>query len=179
MFDSNWRDQMPVRIRVMQIIVGAMSFGCLSFLIIAIFVSQNINKAPDQSMLSYIALPIAAIVLCVWAILPVIVVSQGRKKIQQNLFSDAKQTSENSADDKMEIENSKAQMLIGLLQTKIIVASAILEGAVFFLLIFYMVEHSILCISAAVVLLALLVAQMPTSGRATYWVEDQLKLLDM
>jgi hypothetical protein len=183
MFD-NWRDQMPVRIRVMQIIVGAMSFGCLSFLIIAIFVSQNINKAdlnkaPDQSMLSYIALPVAAIVLCVWAVFPVIVVSQGRKKIQQELFSDAKQTSENSADDKMEIENSKAQMLIGLLQTKIIVACAILEGAVFFLLIAHIAEHSLISLAAAVVLLFLLVAQMPTSGRATYWVEDQLKLLDM
>ena len=70
-------------------------------------------------------------------------------------------------------------MLIDLLQTKIIVAGAILEGAVFFLLIAYMAEHSMLCLSAAVVLLLLLVAQMPTSGRATYWVEDQLKLLDM
>ena len=79
----------------------------------------------------------------------------------------------------MEIDNSKAQMLIGLFQTKIFVASAILEGAVFFLLIAYMAEHSILCISAAVVLLFLLVAQMPTNGRAAYWVEDQLKLLDM
>jgi hypothetical protein len=181
---TDWRDQMPVRIRVMQIIVGAMGFGCFSFLIIAIFVSQNINKAdlnkaPGQSMLSYIALPIAAIVLCVWAVLPSIVVSQGRKKIQRQLCSNAKQASENSAGDKMEIESSKAQILIGLLQTKIIVACAILEGAVFLLLIFYMAEHSMLCFSAAVVLLALLVAQMPTSGRAAYWVEDQLKLLDM
>ena len=90
--------------------------------------------------------------------------SNGRKRIQQKLFSNAKQASESSADDKREIENSKAQMLIGLLQTKIIVASAILEGAVFFLLIAYMAEHSMLSVSAAVVLLLLLVAQMPTSG---------------
>ncbi|MGA2062489.1 MAG: hypothetical protein ABSG67_18570 [Thermoguttaceae bacterium] len=176
---EDWREQLPSKIRVMQVIVGAMSFGCLCFLLIAIIVSQNLNKAPDQLMLSYIALPIAAIILGVWAVSPIIIVSQGRKNIQQKLFSNAKQASENLTDYKMEIDNSKAQMLIGLLQTKIIVASAILEGTVFLLLIFYMAEHSIFCISAAVVLLFLLVAQMPTSGRATYWIEDQLKLLDM
>ena len=179
MFDNDWREQLPAKIRVMQIIVGAMSFGCFCFLLIAILVSQNINKAPDQLILTYIALPIAAIILGVCAVSPVIIVSQGRKNIQQKLFSNANRVSENFTDDKMRKENSKAQMLIALFQTKIFVASAILEGAVFFLLIAYMAEHSLLCISAAVVLLFLLIAQMPTTGRATYWIEDQLKLLDV
>ena len=121
---ADWREQLPAKIRVLQVIVGSMSFGCFCFLFIAILVSQNLNKAADQQMLSYIALPIAAIILCVWAVLPVIIVSQGRKNIQQKLFSNAKQASENFTDDKREIENSKAQMLINLLQTKIIVAGS-------------------------------------------------------
>ena len=58
---ADWREQLPAKIRVMQVIVGAMSFGCLCFLIIAILVSQNLNKAADQLMLTYIALLIAAI----------------------------------------------------------------------------------------------------------------------
>ncbi|MGA2798076.1 MAG: hypothetical protein ABSE63_10880 [Thermoguttaceae bacterium] len=179
MFDNDWREQLPVKIRVTQIIVGALSFGCFCFLLIAIFVSQSLNKAPDQLILTYIALPIAAIILCVWAVLPFIIVSQGRKNIQQKLFSNAKQASDSFTDDKKENENTRAQMILNLLQTKIIVASAILEGAVFFLLIAYMAERSMLCLAAALVLLFLLIAQMPTSGRATYWVEDQLKSLDV
>jgi hypothetical protein len=179
MFNNDWREQLPSKIRVMQVIVGALAFGCLSFLIIAILVSQNLNNADDQLFCTYISLLYAATTFGVWAILPSIVVSQGRQRIQQKLFSNAKQESKNSTYDKIENENNKAQMLIALLQTKIIVAGAILEGAVFFLLISYMVEHSMLCISVAVVLLFLLVAQMPTCGRATFWVEDQLKLVDM
>jgi uncharacterized membrane protein YqjE len=179
MFNNDWREQLPAKIRVTQIIVGALGFGCLSLLIIVLFVAHDPNKPTGQLIVSYFALLMAAINVCVWAVSPFIIVSQGRKNIQQKLSSNAKQPGENYTGDKMEIENSKAQMLIGLLQTKIIVSCAILEGAVFFLLIAYMIEHFTLCMSAAVVLLFLLVAQMPTSGRATYWVEDQLKLVDL
>ena len=69
-------------------------------------------------------------------------------------------------------------MLIDLLLTKILVGSAILEGAVFFLLFVYMAEHSMLSIAAAVVLLVLLISQMPACNRAAIWVEDQLRLMD-
>ncbi len=168
MFDKEWRKELPAKIRTLQIIVGAMSFGCFCFLIIVILVSQNLNKAADQLILTYIALMIAAIIFGVWGILPFVIVFQGRKKIQQTLRFNAKRESESFADDKKEKENSKAQMLINLLQTKILVGSAILEGAVFFLLIAYMAEHSMLCISAAIALLFLLIAQIPTSaGRQT------------
>ena len=46
---ADWREQLPFKIRVMQIIVGAMSFGCFCFLIIAILVSQNLSiKRPTN-----------------------------------------------------------------------------------------------------------------------------------
>jgi hypothetical protein len=175
---ADWREQLPAKIHLMQIIVGAMSSGCLFFLLIAIFVSQNLNIALDQQMLTYIGFLIVAPVLGVWIVFPGVIVSRGRKNIQRKILSNAKQAGENSTDDKNEQENGKAQMIINLLQTKIIVSCALLEGAVFFLLIVYMAEHSVLCILAAIVLLFLLFAQMPTTVRAQYWVEDQLKLID-
>jgi fatty acid desaturase len=176
---SDWREQLPVKVRNLQIIVGALSFGCFSFLIIAVFVSQNLNKATEQPMLTYIALLMAAIIFGIWFFLPGIIVAQGRKNIQQTLLSRAKQVGQNSVADKTEKENSKAQALMNLLQTKTIVGCAILEGAVFLLLIAYMVEHSMPSITAAIALLLLLMAQMPTIGRATNWIENQLPLVDV
>jgi hypothetical protein len=179
MSTPDWREQLTPKVRILQIIVAALSFGCFSFLIIAVFVSQNLNKAIDQPTLTYIALLMAAIILGVWIFLPGIIVAQGRKNIQQTLLSRAKQVGQNSVADKTEKENSKAQALMNLLQTKTIFACALLEGAVFFLLITYIMEHSMLSITAAIALLLLLMAQMPTIGRVTNWIENQLPLVDV
>jgi hypothetical protein len=179
MSTPDWREQLTPKVRTLQIIVAALSFGCFSFLIIAVFATGNFNKAVQQPTLTYIALAMAAMMLSVWAILPGIIVAQGRKNIQRILLSEAKQTSENSAADKTEKENTKAQALLYLLQTKTIVACALLEGTVFFLLIAYVVEHSMLSIAAAIALLLLLLAQMPTIGRVTNWIENQLSLMDV
>ena len=179
MSTSDWREQLTPRVRTLQIIVAALSFGCFSFLIIAVFVTGNFNKVVEQPTLTYIALAMAAMMLSVWAILPGIIVAQGRKNIQQTLLSTAKQVGQNPVADKTEKENTKAQALMNLLQTKTIVGCAILEGTVFFLLIAYMMEHSMLSIAAAVALLLLLLAQMPTIGRVTNWIENQLQLMDV
>jgi hypothetical protein len=159
--------------------VAALSFGCFSFLIIAVFATGNFNKAVQQPTLTYIALAMAAMMLSVWAILPGIIVAQGRRNIQRILLSEAKQTSENSAADKTEKENIKALALMNLLQTKIIVHCVILEGAVFFLIIAYMVEHSVPCIVGAIAMMIAPMAQMPTIGRVTNWIENQLPLVDV
>ncbi len=179
MFDNNWRDQLPVKVRIMQIIVGAMGFGCLGFLIIAVLASQNPNKVANQLNLTYIALLIAAVIFGVWAVLPLIIVSQGRKNIQQTLRSNIEKESKIPAENKSDKENNKALMLINLFQTKVFVGGAILESAVFFLLIAYMIEQSMFCLGTACVLLFLLTAQMPTCSRAATWVEDQSRLLDL
>lgn len=178
MADTDWREQLPAKVRTLQIVIGALSFGCLPLLVIAIFVSQNANNAVDQPMLTYIALAMAGMILGVWTFLPGVIVSQGRKEIQRKLLSPTEKASDKSADDKVEKEKSKAQGLFGLFQTKTIIAGALLEGAVFLLLIAYLVEHNIFSILAAVAMLLLLTAHIPTIGRVTNWIENQMRLVD-
>jgi uncharacterized membrane protein len=177
MSGADWREQLPAKVRVLQIIVGALFFGCLFFLFAAFLVGQNANQAAEQPVLTYISLAAAGMILLVWVVLPGIVVSQGRKNIHRTLPR-AKQVSGDSNEEKDERENSLAEALVQLLQTKTIVACAMLEGGVFFLLVVYMIEHSVISLLAAGVLMILLIAQMPTSGRATAWIENQMRLVD-
>jgi hypothetical protein len=178
MSDIDWREQLPPRVLTMQIIVGAMSFGCFCFLIIAILIAPNMENADKGSLLTYIALGYAAAILAIGIFLPGIIFAQGRKNIHQKLFSTGSQIQDNAAVGTKEKENGKVQLLLQIFQTKTIVVCAIFEGSAFFLIITYMVDHSIYLVAAAVVLLILLTAKMPTTGRVTNWIEDNLRLLD-
>ncbi len=177
MATSDWREQLPQKVRNMQIIVGAMFLGCFCLLIIAVLVAKGRNNSADLT-LTYAALAYAGIILVPWIILPAIVVSRGRKEIRRRLFSAAEPVRDNTINDKTEKETSKALALMGLFQTKTIIAGAMLEGSAFFLLIVYIIEHSPLSLLAAIVLMILLVAQMPTTGGVTNWIEDQMRLVD-
>jgi len=175
---SDWREQLPAKVRILQIIVAAMSFGCFCLLIISVLVAQNFNKAVAQPMLTYIALVLAAMSLGICAVIPRIIVSQGRREIARKLLPASKIESDNSINNMAERENIKIFEIFGLLQIKTIVVCSMLEGPVIFLLIVYMVDHQILSLLAALVLLILLIIQTPTIGRVTIWLEDQMKLVD-
>ena len=177
MSTSDWRQQLHPRVRVLQIIVSALFLGCFSFLIVAVLVA-NLNNAVNQIMLTYVGLVMAGMILGVWIILPGIIVSQGRKKIRSDLNLQAEQGSDNSTESKVAKENREVQALMELFQTKTIVAAAMLEGAVFFLLIVYIIEPSMFSLLPAITLMILLIAKLPTTGRVTNWIEDQMRLVD-
>ena len=54
----------------MQIIVAAMGFGCLSFMIVAVFASQNPAQAAGAPILDYIALLLCGTMICVRVVVP-------------------------------------------------------------------------------------------------------------
>jgi hypothetical protein len=178
MSDADWRGQLPIRVRIMQIIVGAMGIGCFSFLCIAVLVAMGRNNPADQLMFTYIGLAMAGMILGSWIVMPGIVVSQGRKKIQQTPACSTERQSNQQSGNVSGKENGKGLALIALFQTKTIISSALLEGAVFFLLITHMLEGSMLSILAAVALLILLIAQIPTIGRVANWIDKQMRLVD-
>jgi hypothetical protein len=178
MSENDWREQLPLKIRTMQIIVAAMAFGSVSFMTVAVFASQNPAQAAGDPIVEYIALLLCGTMICVRVVIPFVMVPQGRKKIRRSLGRSAGQEGGRSVVDARESENQQAGMLIALFQTKIIVCCALLEGPTFFLLIAYVMQRSTLCLAAAVAMVVLLVAHMPTTNRAAFWVENQLRLVD-
>jgi hypothetical protein len=178
MSDDNWRDQLPQKVRVLQIIVGGMSLGCFMLLVVAILFSIIRKGEIEQSILTYISLAAAGTSFGVWLIAPGIMLAQGRKKICQTLLNAAPQQGDRSAGDKTEAEDKIALQLIPLFMTKIIVSCALLEGPIFFLLIVYILESGMLSFLTAIAMLILLVAQMPTVGRAVNWMENQIQLVE-
>jgi hypothetical protein len=176
MSPTDWREQLPFKVGVMQIIIGGLALGCVFFLMIAVLAGLNFQNAAPATGLTYIALATAGVILVLWSLVPGIVVSQGRKKILQSPPISG-QTDDKDAVVEKQAENSLADALVQLLQTKTIIACAMLEGVIFFLLIAYMIERSSLSIIAAVALLILLLAHMPTIGRVAAWVEKQMRLV--
>jgi hypothetical protein len=177
MNSSDWREELPAKVRILQIIVGALFFGCFCFLVIAFLISQNSNKENGQ-VLTIMATVYGGVVFLLWLIVPGIVVSNGRKKIQQSLPFSANPASEKSFDNKIEKENLQALGLMGLYQTKTIIACALLEGAIFFLQISYIIDHSMFSLLMAITLMILLIAHIPITGRVSNWIERQLRLLE-
>ncbi|MGW8257562.1 MAG: hypothetical protein ACWGMZ_08765 [Thermoguttaceae bacterium] len=174
MSTTDWRDELPGRVRVMQIIIGAMFFGCLTFLIIAAFLAAGQHRAVEQPMVTYIALAMAVMIIVPFIVVPRIIVAQGRKKMLRETSPGANK----SAEQRKELEARRAGALVELYQTKTIVSGALLEGTIFFLTIAYMIEGSPLSVVPAIVLMLVLIAQMPTTGRVANWIQRQLRLID-
>jgi hypothetical protein len=173
MFKSDWREELPAKVRVLQIIIVALFFGCCSFLIISIIAGNN-NNAIAQPMLIYIALAFIATMVVPWIVLPGIIVAQGRKKIRSEGWA----AGPSAAADVGEIQNRKAGALFMLYQTKTIIRGAMLEGPAMFLIVINIIQRSPIALIIAGLLMVLLLGLMPTAGRVTIWIEDQLKLLD-
>ncbi len=178
MYENDWRDKLPAKVRVLQIIIGGMIVGCLLLLLVSLFLATLGKHEADKQLLTYIGLAAAGMILGVWIVAPGVIISQGRKNIYRTQLLENEQSNPKQAEDKTEKENDSALSLIALFFTKTLVAGALLEGAVFLLLIIYIAESSILSVSAAIVLLILPIAQMPTIGRVTNWIENQMRLLD-
>jgi uncharacterized membrane protein len=71
-----------------------------------------------------------------------------------------------------------AGRLMIVYMTTTIMAGAILEGAVFLLLVAYMVEQQVVSLAVAVAILAALAAHVPWQSRVFAWIDGQLRRLD-
>jgi F0F1-type ATP synthase assembly protein I len=160
---SSWQDDLAATVRTLRIILTAISMGCVIFLMIV--VAAGGNRAPSsEPILTCIAAGFAALAVAVRFIVPGVVVSQGRKKMLQ----------ETAAGDAMD---NWPNRLMRLMMTKTFVAAAILEGAIFFLLIAYLVEKSPWSLAVAIALLVGIAFLWPMQSSALVWIDGQLRRL--
>lgn len=163
------------QLRTMQIIVFVMLAGCLSFTAIAVAVVNmrvTVVPTPNLPLITYIALGVALVDAILSFIVPKFMLpTQLRAMIQGGKLSGSSPP-ETSVNDSI-------LTLYRLYQTQLIVSAAILEGAILFLVIAYMVEAQIVSLMAAAPLILLLAMKFPTLSRLERWIEEQHDHLSM
>jgi hypothetical protein len=176
--ERSWQDEVGQHVLTLQIIVAALTLGCVIFLGIVSMVGspRAAADASDLALISWTALGWAGCALVLRMIVPPIVVARGREKILRGVAQPAFPPQEQY---QAFLERTgDAGRLFGLYMTRTIVAAAILEGATFFLLIAYLLERNVWAVAAAVAFIFLIASHLPTRHGVVHWVEDQLDLLE-
>jgi hypothetical protein len=163
-------------VRTVQIIVGALTGGCVTFLVV-VLVAVGVPGLPDSPpIMAWVAAVIAAVMVLLRLMIPAIFVARSRRKIRQGAFKSPigkfpAVSLEAAGPDSA--QNALAQVFL----SKTILAAAILEGAVFLLLVAYLVEHAPMSLMLAVLLIVALALHVPTQSQAEGWLQDQTRLL--
>lgn len=166
-----WQDQIQGRVRTLRIIVAALAAGCLTFAAIAAVQGGAPQANPQgEPIVTFVALAFAAMALVARTVVPAVMVRTGSESLARTLGSQSDPSSDRTT--------AAARGLMNLLQTKTIIAGAMLEGATFFLLISYLVEGQMISLVAAALLVGLLLTLIPTERGMIRWVEDRLRRLD-
>jgi hypothetical protein len=78
-------------------------------------------------------------------------------------------------------QNSELKLasLLSIYRMQLIITLAFLEGAAFFNLVSVMIEHHVISLIAAIVLLGLMAVRFPTRTKVSWWVQDRLRELQM
>jgi hypothetical protein len=126
---------------------------------------------PDLPIITYVAVAFGLAYLVAAHIVPGLVTAWMRRKM-------ARETGPGYTNDANPDPFTRdTDKLAGLLQTYLILTAAPLEGGIFFLLIAYLVEGSLLSIIGAIALLVFLGSKFPTRPAVERWIEQQRDLL--
>jgi hypothetical protein len=173
-------DLYPVpKLRVAQIIAGALIGGLSTFFLIVLFIVSATGKPqvaqnnPQIPIISFVAIAIFVVNLVLFLVLPASITGQGLKAIISGKWQ---QLSHNNPRPPTTI----TEYLQALHQTTLIVALALLEGAGFFACTAYMLERQWYTACLAIVLILIMAINFPTASRARNWMirsADQLEEL--
>jgi hypothetical protein len=172
-----WKITMQFPLRMLQFVVGALLLGCILFVTIVIFISLGDSWPWELPQLTLLALIFSGCAIFARLIVPPLIVAQGRKKIPAQQCGANIREGGSSASTDVELDVDTTWKLMGLLMTRTIIACALLEGVIFFLLVAFLIEHSSIALSAAAILWLLLASHFPTQGWAISWIEYQCRLL--
>ena len=170
----------PHVVRRLQIIVGSLVLGCLSFLAVALALSFQGGAPPagrNTAIVTQCAVGFALIALVARFIVPAVIVSRGRRKILQETSPRQRPRGRRRAPNLAE-RIQVTSRLWALWTASTIVAAAIFDGAAFFALVAYIVERSTLSLIVAIGLVVFLAREIPTQSRLIFWTLYQLEMLD-
>ena len=181
MSDSSWRDELSAKVPQLQIVVGALVAGCVFFLVIAVVIGLQGGQAEaagEAPMLTYISLLFGVMALIAAWIVPKIMLGRTRLAILDGSWRPPQGQQVSALLDELIERCGDAGRLWLLYSTGTIVRAALIEGAAFFMLVVYMIEHLPVSLIGVVVLIFFLAARFPSRTRAMHWIEDQLDALE-
>ncbi len=164
------RDYIAQAVRTMQIIVSALAAGVLMFLVMTLIIPAK--DAPAEPFLAYMAVGFAVMAFAGWLIVPGIIANQARRSLAEG------RVPQPTAQSEIPPEVGVVGHLVSVFQTRLIVGSALLEGAAFFGLIAFMIERQFLALSIAASLLLIIVSQIPTRNRVENWVTREIENIE-
>ncbi|MEO2019784.1 MAG: hypothetical protein ABGZ53_36085 [Fuerstiella sp.] len=152
-------------VRGLKIITFAMVMSVLVFMGVALAINKGaIDGEPE--IMSWIGIGMAGLMIVNHVVLPNVVAKAASNKVNAEEFR--------AAD-----EATKFLLVFPAFQTRHIVASAMLEGAAFMNLVFYMMTEYVGNIAAAAVLVVLLALRFPTVSAAEFWVQDRTREIEL
>jgi hypothetical protein len=161
-------------VRVLQIIFAALVMGVCMFLGVVLLLEIDLpgEVLPDQPFLTYFAAGTAALAIVAWGVVPGMIAGRVRDMIACGKVPTSAFCQERAA------ELGDVGALGAAYQARAITGAAILEGAAFFNLVAYMIEAQPINVAAAVVLVVVMLAAIPTYGRAEAWVDHELTTIE-
>jgi len=173
MSDPSWQEELGPVLLTMQIIVGALVAGCLTFFVVVCAVSLRGDAADESLVITYTAIVFACVALVVRTIVPGLIVAQGRRRIIEGTWQGSPTVNARFSE-----QTGDAGKLAAVFTTRLIVAAALLEGTAFFAMIAYMLEGSPLALILAAALILGVALHFPTRARLVDWIEEQLTLIE-
>ena len=166
----------PLDPSALRLILPAMIAGVVLFACIVLVVSPdsgfgakpNNQKTP---ILTYIAGGFLATSVVAALAVPAQIVGAARRTLRSNTRTTDDRPDTQSADE-------RAAWLARTLFMKILVSSAILEGAALFLVVACMVEGQRLPLMLAAIPVAGIAIQVPTRHRIEQWIDREIRMLD-
>lgn len=157
------------QVRVLQIIVAAITLGPLVYLgvVLAMVPPRNLAAAGD-TFLTYAACGMAAAAVAGWLLAPPIVTTRLRRQIAAGIWPPPDPSGNSLA-----APSSDAGKLCALYNIRTIIAVAILESAAFFLVFTYQQQRDVRAFVFALLLTLMIALHLPTRVRVAEWVERQ------
>ncbi|MEX2093677.1 MAG: hypothetical protein WD971_13420 [Pirellulales bacterium] len=157
--------------RTMQIIVGALAGGVLSFFgVVLMFGQQQAGPPPDEPMLTYMSVVTAFVALVMAIFFPGVVLRSQRQAMLAG--TPPLEAGSIGGPPLPEAERELGPLVVGY-QTALIVRCALLEGAAFFCLTAYLLERQTLSLVAAGMMLLFLLGGFPTRSKVEDAVESE------
>lgn len=159
-------------VRTLQIVVGALIMGVISFGVVTQFIPRN--KPADNELMFYIGLGMTVFILIGRVLVSSQFVTANRKHLIDGDWSSGKNNSGNQLPD----DATDADRLYLVFNMYTILRAALHEGAAFLNLVMYLPSGNIGSFAVAAAMLLLMLVEFPTRSRADDWVNEQLALID-
>jgi hypothetical protein len=167
MFTEDQRQRIKRSVRTLQVIVAAMAVGVLVFFGIVVAMPGEAVEPPP--LISYVAAAFALVCVAMSWVGPYFITGQVLRLL--GLGS----APEGASRFVQDMDDQTLARLLGVYQSRLIVACAPLEGGAFFNLIAYMMEGQTFSLMVAGVLVLLMAMWFPTMGRAEDWIAGVLR----